>query len=131
MELDISRDIVAGIIDKVLEFSEREDVTPLEDETEPDINDEAFSGHMADRYGTDPYYQHLKAAIEDLEPDQQVSIVTLMWIGRGDYSPDEWDEAYEHAQDSWNDHTADYLIGTPLLADYLNEGLDQLEDEEV
>ena len=128
MDIELNPDIVAGIIDMAREFNEQDDVTPLEDETEPEIGDEAFSGAMVDRFGSDPYYQQLKATIEDLDPDQQITLVTLMWVGRGDYLPDEWDEAWEHAQESWNDHTADYLIGTPLLADYLSEALDQLED---
>ena len=53
-----------------------------------------------------------------------------MWLGRGDYSLDEWDDAIAYAQDTWTDHTADYLIGTALLADYLQEGLGQFESAE-
>jgi hypothetical protein len=130
VELDLNRDIVSGIIDRVHEFNERDDITPLEDETEPEIGDEEWSGQMASRYGTDPFYQQLKGTIEDLEPDQQITLVSLMWIGRGDYSLDEWDDVIKHARESWNDHTADYLIGTPLLADYLSEALEQLESTE-
>jgi hypothetical protein len=76
--------------------------------------------------GQDPAYAELKATIDDLEPDQQVSLVSLMWLGRGDYAVDEWARALADARGSWNERTADYLIGTPLLADYLREGLDQL-----
>ena len=130
MKLELSHDIVTGIIDRVRTFNEQDDVTPLEDETEPDIDDVSLAGQMIDRYGSDPIYQQLKATIEDLEPDQQISLVALTWVGRGDYGVDEWDDAIEHAQESWNDHTADYLIGTPLLAEYLSEALDQIEDEE-
>ena len=50
-----------------------------------------------------------------------------MWLGRGDYTLDEWDKALTDAGDSWNPRTAEYLIGTPLLADYLTEGLDQFD----
>jgi hypothetical protein len=56
--------------------------------------------------------------------------VALMWIGRGDFEIDEWDDALERAQDSWNARTAEYLIGTPLVADYLAEGLDQFPNAE-
>jgi hypothetical protein len=76
--------------------------------------------------GRDPAYAELKATIDDLEPDQQISLVSLMWLGRGDYAVDEWEEALADARERWNERTADYLIGTPLLADYLTEGLDQL-----
>jgi hypothetical protein len=74
----------------------------------------------------DPAFAELKATIEDLEPDQQISLVSLMWLGRGDYAADEWERALTDARASWNERTAEYLIGTPLLADYLTEGLDQL-----
>jgi hypothetical protein len=52
-----------------------------------------------------------------------------MWVGRGDYSLEEWDEALTFAEENWTDHTAGYLIGTPLLADYLAEGLQQFETD--
>lgn len=130
MELDLNRDIIEGIIDKAREFNERDDVTPFEDESEPDIDDMEWAGQMTDRYGEDPFYQQFKAMIEDLEPDQQITIVALMWIGRGDYEPGEWDDAREYATDAWTDHTADYLIGTPLLADYLGEALEQVDRDD-
>jgi hypothetical protein len=61
-----------------------------------------------------------------------------MWVGRGDYEVDEWDTAVAQAAESANDRTADYLIGTPLLGDFLAEGLsllgyedpDDVEDDE-
>jgi len=35
------------------------------------------------------------------------------------------------AGDSWNGRAADYLIHTPLLADYLSEGREQITAEGV
>jgi hypothetical protein len=46
-----------------------------------------------------------------------------MWVGRGDFSAEEWDEALATAADRDNGREAKYLIGTPLLGDYLEEGL--------
>lgn len=128
MELDLNREIVTSIIDKAHEFNEQSDVTPLEDEEEPDIGDGDFSELMTTKYGTDVVYQQLKGVIEDLDPDQQMTVVALMWVGRGDFTVDEWDEALELAEENWTDHTADYLIGTPLLADYLGEALEQFDN---
>lgn len=128
MEIDLNREIVLAIIDKAHEFNEESDITPLEDEGEPEIGDVDLSDAMVARYGADPGYQRLKGAIEDLDPDQQMTLVAMMWVGRGDYTPAEWDEALELAEEQWTNHTADYLIGTPLLADYLGEALEQIED---
>ena len=74
----------------------------------------------------DPTQSELKSMIEDLEPDQQVQLVALMWLGRGTFSIEEWEDALQEAGDSWTKNTADYLIGTPLLANYLEEGLTEL-----
>jgi hypothetical protein len=123
-ELELNRDTVRQIIDMAREFHTRDDVTFDE---EPAIADEFWSDQVSAEFAADPYYQELKTGIEDLEPDQQISLVALMWLGRGDYSLSEWGEAVANAEDSWNDHTADYLIGTSLFADYLAEGLEQFE----
>ena len=124
--LDLNPDIVRFVIDKVHEFHSREDVTfPEEDEVEA-VNED-LAEQFATDFAGDPYYQELKTTIEDLEPDQQQLLVALMWVGRGDFSTEEWSDAVKHAENSWNDHTADYLIGTAMVADYLAEGLEQLE----
>ncbi|HEY7672753.1 MAG TPA: DUF3775 domain-containing protein [Gammaproteobacteria bacterium] len=107
--LNLNPETVRFIIDKAHEFQMLGD----------DAADDSIEG-------SDPAYAELKATIDDLEPDQQVSLVSLMWLGRGDYAPDEWERALTDARASWNKRTAEYLIGTPLLADYLTEGLEQL-----
>ena len=50
-------------------------------------------------------------------------MVALTWIGRGDFTADDWDEALRIATEEHNDRTAEYLLGMPLLPDYLEEGL--------
>jgi hypothetical protein len=71
----------------------------------------------------DTAYMELRNMIDDLEPDQQATLVALMWLGRGDYEFDEWDAALEYASEASGVATSEYLIATPLLADYLLEGL--------
>jgi hypothetical protein len=70
----------------------------------------------------------LETEIEDLEPDQQAELVALMWIGRGDMDPEEWEEAKELAGERHEGGTAAYLLAHPHVADYLDEGLDRLLD---
>ncbi|TVQ32461.1 MAG: DUF3775 domain-containing protein [Geminicoccaceae bacterium] len=71
----------------------------------------------------DPVYGELKEMINDLNEDEQVELVALAWVGRGTYGSDEWASALEEAQRAHNRRTAEYLLGMPLLADYLAEGL--------
>ena len=49
--------------------------------------------------------------------------MALMWLGRGDFEEAEWDLAQRQARGIYTAHTAEYLIATPLVADYLQEGL--------
>jgi hypothetical protein len=126
-ELNLNRDTVQLVIDKTHEFQAGTDVT-FPGDTE--ASGEQRAGPMASNFDNDPLYQDLKNTIDDLEPDQQVSLVSLMWLGRGDYSISEWGDALRFAEETWTDHTADYLIGTSLLADYLQGGLEQLTTEE-
>jgi len=74
----------------------------------------------------DATYQEFRATVNDLEPDQQHQLVALLWLGRGDYDIAEWDEALAEARRSWTKRTADYLIAHPLLADHLEDALEQL-----
>lgn len=68
------------------------------------------------------------AQLDDLEPDQKAELVALMWIGRGDMEPEEWDEALEMAAERAENSTAEYLLTHPHVADYLDEGIDRLLD---
>ena len=124
IEVELNTETIEFLIDKAHEFHSRDDVV-FDDE--PEIANEDWSRQVTADYGGDPYYQELRNVIDDLEPDQQVSLVALMWVGRGDFSADEWYDALAQAGERWTEHTADYLIGTALLADYLGEGLSQLQ----
>jgi hypothetical protein len=68
------------------------------------------------------------AQIDDLEPDQQAELVALMWIGRGDMEPEEWEEALAMAIERQDGPTARYLLAHPHVADHFDEGLDLLLD---
>lgn len=119
MQLEVNPDTVRFIIDKMRQFQVKEGVTF------PDPSDD-WSRQMLADYADDPALAQIRETVEDLEQDQQVELVALSWVGRGDYGGDEWDEALEQARESWTERTADYLVGTPLLADFLEEGLEQL-----
>ncbi len=64
--------------------------------------------------------------ISALNDDEQTALVALAWIGRGTYEPEELDEALDTARSERVNTTARYLVGMPLLADYLEEGLEKL-----
>ena len=118
--LNVNPEIVCNLIDRAREFHAKEGVIIPEEAT--DSSGDPAADMLADHQG-DPTFQEFKNTIADLEPDQQVAVVTLMWVGRGDFEADEWDVAFRQAGEEWTPHTAEYLISTPLVADYLQEGL--------
>ena len=77
-------------------------------------------------FADDPTRAELASFINRLNVDEQVHLVALVWIGRGTFSADEFDEAVQTARDERVNTTARYLLGMPLLADYLEEGLEKL-----
>ena len=67
----------------------------------------------------------LSGFIHGLNVDEQIDLVALMWLGRGDGDLDNWRDLRAEASRAHNNRTASYLIGTPMLADYLEEALTQ------
>jgi len=119
--LNIGSDTICRLIDLAREFHAQEEVSIPEEPANPSGD---WAVQMLASHADDATFQEFKAIVEDLEPDQQQEVVALLWLGRGDYSKGEWRDALEQAADSWNFETAEYLIAHPLLADYLDRGLD-------
>ncbi|MET2830754.1 DUF3775 domain-containing protein [Mesorhizobium sp. PAMC28654] len=70
--------------------------------------------------------EELRELISDLNVDEAAELVALAWVGRGDYDASEWAEALTAARERTNKRTAKYLLGMPLLADWLEEGLEAI-----
>jgi hypothetical protein len=118
--LETNSAIISDIIIKARQFHVKEEAPNPDDTSEP--SDDMCRQVLTDTKD-DSVYEQLLAEINDLEPIQQVELVALTWMGRGDYDVSEWDSAINQAKRSWNRRTAEYLLGDPLVADYLEEGL--------
>jgi hypothetical protein len=121
-ELEINSDTVCFLIAKAREFHAKEEVV-LPDI--PDSPSEDWALQVLADHADDATYQEFRNTVNDLEPDQQQQLVALLWLGRGEYELDEWDEALTEARRSWTKRTAEYLIAHPLLADFLDDALEQ------
>jgi hypothetical protein len=73
-----------------------------------------------------PSEQELRDAIYGLGIPEKQELLALMWLGRGDYDAASWLEALQQARDTELANVADYLVGTPLLGDFLEEGAEAL-----
>ena len=71
----------------------------------------------------------LSGFIQNLNVDEQIDLVALMWLGRGDGELDNWNDLRAEASRAHNNRTASYLIETPMLADYLEEALSQFPED--
>lgn len=70
--------------------------------------------------------EELTGAIESLNEDERLDLIALAWIGRGDFTFEEWREAHRSAREVDPREVATYLRGMPSLSDYLEEALAQL-----
>lgn len=120
VELTIPVGTVAFIIQLARQFEVK--VAPYEDNGNGDSDDDEEADLLEARR-SDPVYDELVEVIDDLNEDEALDLVALTWIGRGTYSADQWDEARETAAAEATHKTSEYLLGTPLLPDYLSEGL--------
>jgi len=121
-DLSISPEKVCYIIAKAREFDAKDVVTDPEDGS--NLADDAMVAVLEDRRD-DPVVQEIAAAIFAMTEDKQVDLITLAWLGRGDGSLEDWNELRDEAVRAHNRRTASYLLGMPLLADYLDEALAQ------
>lgn len=68
----------------------------------------------------------LRGFIDNLNEDEQASLVAVMWIGRESFLRDELAEAIATAKSEATSPTADYLLGSPHLSDHLENGMGEL-----
>lgn len=115
VDLGISLEVVATVVDlahAVQEADEAEmgsakDDEELDDDLEDEITEEMLTDYL-----------------DELNEDQQIALVALAWVGRGDYEPEEWAEALKLATERNTAGPASaYLAGMDGLGDLLSEGL--------
>jgi len=121
--LTISPEQVCFIIVKAREFDAKDEVTEPDPGSNPsDDRDVA----VLEDHRDDPVVQELRSFINSMSEDEQIDLVALTWLGRDDYTASDWPAVREEASRAHNKRTAEYLLGTPLLGDFLEEGLSML-----
>ena len=132
IDLTVSTEQVCFIIAKARQF-EVKDVPTVPDPGSNASDDRMVS--VLEARGNDPVAQEIRAFVNAMDEDQKIDLVALTWVGRGDYEIGEWKEARAQAAAAHNDRTADYLLGLPLLSEFLEDALSDCglscEDEEM
>ena len=121
--MEISTAKVAFVIVRARECDVK--VGSWEDPTDRSIR-ESDADTVLENCSEDATRSELAEFIAGLNVDEQASLVALTWIGRGSFAPEELDEAIATAKAEHVNRTEDYLLGTPMLADFLEEGLEKL-----
>ncbi|SRR5258708_10763402 len=123
--LSISPEKVCFVVVKAREFDVKDvDTDDLEDGSDP--VDDGMSGVLEDR-SDDPVAQELVTFIDAMSEDEQVDLVALAWLGRGDGTLEDWTQLRAEAERQHNKRTASYLLGIPLLPDYLEDALAEFD----
>lgn len=122
-ELSISTEKVEFLIAKAREFDVKQ--AP----SDPDEGSNGADDRMVDVLednADDPSALEISGFVNALSEDEQIDLVTLMRLGRGDGTIGEWSDLRAEAARGYNKRIARYLLGQPLLGDLLAEGLDEL-----
>ena len=131
-DLTISPETVCYVIVKAREFDVKVDPTDPDSGSNPTDDQEV---DILEDLADDPTFEEVSNALAALNEDETLDLVALTWIGRGDYTSEDWDEAREQAREIPLKDRPRYLLGTPLLGDFLEDGLSELgyscEDYEI
>ena len=123
-ELSIDPDYLRRLVVKVRSFMGKEE-TDLPDDGSNPIDDEVPLGALQDEED-DLSREEVVEEIKGLTPRQQAELVALMWLGRGDGEPEEWNELLARAIERREVPTENYLLDHPLLAENWLDGMERL-----
>ena len=121
-ELSISSEKVCFLIVKAREF----DVQDVDTELEDGAN--ATDDRMIDvleESSDNPVQQEIRVFVAEMGEDEKADLIGLLRLGRGDGTMEEWEAMRAEGMREHNGNVAAYLLGEPLLGDYLEEGLSQ------
>lgn len=106
-------------------------VAPIEPEPEPEAEpgagpDEDEEAGVIGEHPDEEVTDELRDAITRLSSEAAIDLLALFWVGHGDFTRAEWNDARAQAMEQINGDLADYLMGEPGLGDMLEEGLNAL-----
>lgn len=84
---------------------------------------DGITGSMIEEKVEDAVEEELLSIIADLDEDQQIDLVALAWLGRGDADVSGWRSLRGEARRLHNSATGRYLLSDPLIAHHLEAGL--------
>ncbi len=120
MRLHIPLDTLCSLIDLAREFQAKESVVFPEVSSSP--SDDWALQILAD-HSDDYNVAEFSNIVTEMSERQRSELVALMWVGRGDYSIEEWEQAVDDALGDFSIRAAAYVLGHPMVSDHLEEGM--------
>lgn len=68
----------------------------------------------------------LTEIVDELSEAEKISLIAVSMVGRGTVEADQFDKAIALAKTEVINRAGNYLLGIPMVGDYLEEGLDKL-----
>jgi hypothetical protein len=121
-ELSISSEKVCFLIVKAREF----DVQDVDTELEDGAN--ATDDRMIDvleESSDNPVEQEIRVFVAEMDEEEKADLIGLLRLGRGDGTMEEWQAMRAEGMREHAGNVAAWLLGEPMLGDYLEEGLAQ------
>ena len=122
-ELSIAADYLARLVVKVRGLEARE--AKVDPESGSNASDDRMIDVLQEDAG-DLSRLEVVREIQGLNDRQQAELVALLWIGRGDAEPEEWERTVELARERRDTPTPNYLLSEPLLSEFWEEGAERL-----
>jgi hypothetical protein len=122
-ELRISTEKVCDFIEAAREVAGKVPSTAGDHTT---TGDDSKLVTIEDYPGEDDRRQQMVEFVGGLNIDEQIDLLALIMLGRGDYDIAEWDIAVAEAQGRIAARDPDFMIGDAALPEYLGDGLEAL-----
>jgi hypothetical protein len=120
--LSISSEKVCFLIVKAREFDVQDVDTEQQEGSNP--SDDRMID-VLEESKDNPVAQELRVFIAELGEEEKADLIGLVRLGRGDGTMEDWQAMRDEGLREHRGRIAAYLMGDPLLSDYLEEGLSQ------
>ncbi|TMJ28123.1 MAG: DUF3775 domain-containing protein [Alphaproteobacteria bacterium] len=121
-DLSISSEKVCFLIVKAREF-DVQDVAADDDSGSNPSDDREID--VLEAAPDNPVAQEIRVFIAELGEEEKADLIGLLRLGRGDGTMEDWQAMRDESLREHGGRIAAYLMGEPLLSDYLEEGLSQ------
>ena len=106
--LTIPLEKLAYIVAKAREFDA--EVPPVDEDSGSNPSDNA-ERDVLESGANNPTFQELTDAIDSLSDRERVELLALTWLGRGDYTKEEWRDVLEEALSQLGYSLEEFEIG--------------------